>query len=180
METTTTMTGVTKKFNATAQPQVKASFPPLPAGEYTLKLSSSGATVGKSEKKGENAIPYVNGCYFTPVDSDQKGRIYMFWFLSTTGKSYLGGKSAVTRTGGILDFAQATGTAAELDAIDVLSDITDENGNVEERLDPKQVKAYLQALDGTTVKAVIKHGQERNEAGEETGEVKHYIARFVR
>jgi hypothetical protein len=138
-----------KTFSSDGRDVARFDRSPLRAGEWTGKLHSSKAEIGKKQEPG--AIPYVKSVYFEALDSaSEEGgsnkRVYqMFFLMLTPGKD---GKLMPERQGQIIDLAQAVGVPFNGGIVTTRN----AQGQAAEYLNPKDVVNYLKSLDGELVK----------------------------
>jgi hypothetical protein len=133
----------------------KFSSEPFPAGEYDLKLETEAASVGKKDEPGK--FPYVNIRWRALGTASQEGgkdRL-LFHMLFTSLKPMKNGGLMVENANQIVAMARAMGQEIG-DAGIGLKSQKDENGQMQDYLDPQAVLQWVKNNDGVVVKAKVK------------------------
>lgn len=144
------------KWGGQGEAPVDTGFEPIPAGEYTGVLRSSGAEIAKSqgdEKEGPEAkLPYVGKVYFEiPSITTAAGaarRVYASIFCHADPDKN-GGPSMAARADGLRGLLYAIGQDPEFDVL-----TNEVNGK--HYVNPAQVRDFLKELDGTEVGLNVK------------------------
>lgn len=145
-----------RKFSTSTQEVVQPKSMLIPAGTYTLVLNGD-AEIRTAEKP--NAIPYVNVSFTVQGTATREGgkdlRVFHRFVLGLE-PSKKDGVLNPNRSNGIT--AAAIGLGSDADLTIVERTVQDETGAElkQEYLNPKDVKEYLQSLQGSTVKARIR------------------------
>lgn len=142
-----------KTWSSEGKTITKNEFKLIPKGEYTFKLQTAKANVGKSENP--DSAPYVKGVSIKLQEDvgpgvSQMVFVNVFVSLKPSAKD---GKTMVERSNGLLALARALGQ--ETPDFTILT-MQDSDGNEIEYLNPTQVADWLKSLDGSALQANIK------------------------
>jgi hypothetical protein len=127
---------------------------PFAAGEYDLKLETDSIAIGKKDEPGK--FPYIN-CRFralgTAGDSGKDRVVFHMFFTSL--KPSEKGFVLVHRGDQLVEFARALGMELT-DAKVGIKELADENGEMQDYLDPQALVKWLKSNDGAVLKGRVK------------------------